>query len=484
MPFVVPFSRHEEHEVHEEEPRRKPRSTASSRGKTLMSADPVISVENLGKSYLIRHQAGGAGYRRFSEELVETLARPIRALRSLRRPNGAPPPTALPPSKERFWALKDVSFEVKRGEVLGIIGRNGAGKSTLLKILSRITEPTEGRVRIRGRVASLLEVGTGFHPELTGRENIFLNGTILGMTRREIQKKFDEIVAFAEVEKFLDTPVKRYSSGMYVRLAFAVAAHLEPEILVVDEVLAVGDAQFQKRCLGKMKDVASQGRTVLFVSHNMGAVTNLCTRALTLQQGSIVFDGETHEAISQYSRSGGESSGSRRWVDLPRAPGDDRVRLVEVRCRSGGDVSGDIAIDKPVNLEIVYDVLKEGLSPSPSIHLIDKMGCEVLATANMPSATLNNDRWYGRPFPKGRYCSSCTIPGNFLNEGLYSIRVILVLNGSEFPVFEREALSFMVYETGEMRREYQGQWLGAVRPRLEWSTHPAHEAAHNEGLLR
>jgi lipopolysaccharide transport system ATP-binding protein len=258
----------------------------------------IISVENLGKCYRINHQQSGPndGLRHV---LNHWATAPLRALRAGRQKSEV---SAHPPSgSEDFWALRDVSFEIKQGEVLGIIGRNGAGKSTLLKILSRITEPSKGRVRIKGRVASLLEVGTGFHPELTGRENVFLNGAILGMSRAEIKKKFDEIIAFAEVEKFLDTPVKRYSSGMYVRLAFAVAAHLEPEILIVDEVLAVGDAQFQKKCLGKMQDVSKGGRTVLFVSHNMDAVQRLCVRALLLKDGGILVDGEIRRAIVEYS---------------------------------------------------------------------------------------------------------------------------------------------------------------------------------------
>ena len=276
-------------------------------------SDTIISVENLGKKYVLSHQGGGErGYARFSERLEEWVKRPFGFLAGDRRKEIADRESSasLSPNshllsasaKEEFWALKDVSFEVKRGEVVGIIGRNGAGKSTLLKILSRITEPTEGRVTLRGRVASLLEVGTGFHPELTGRENIFLNGAILGMTKAEIRKKFDEIVAFAEVERFLDTPVKRYSSGMYVRLAFAVAAHLEPEILVVDEVLAVGDAEFQKKCLGKMKDVATGGRTVLFVSHNLIAVENLCGTALWLQGGRPAGYGAAREIIHHYQQ--------------------------------------------------------------------------------------------------------------------------------------------------------------------------------------
>lgn len=255
----------------------------------------VISVENLGKKYELRHKTREP-YIALRDVLSNGVRNFARRMFSRQRPDNS-----APLSREEFWALKDVSFEVKQGDRIGIIGRNGAGKSTLLKILSRITEPTTGRVRIKGRVASLLEVGTGFHPELTGRENIFLNGAILGMTRAEIKKKFDEIVDFAEIEKFLDTPVKRYSSGMYVRLAFAVAAHLEPEILVVDEVLAVGDAQFQKKCLGKMGDVSARdGRTILFVSHNIGALQQLCSKAILLRDGILESTGQVADCIDQY----------------------------------------------------------------------------------------------------------------------------------------------------------------------------------------
>src|SRR5437870_342733 len=269
-----------------------------------MSSDTIISVEGLGKMYRLR--TGGQRGERYTA-LRDVITDKTK---SLFRRNGSQL------SKEDFWALRNVSFEVRQGEVVGIIGRNGAGKSTLLKILSRITEPTEGKVTLRGRVASLLEVGTGFHPELTGRENIFLNGAILGMSRAEIREKFAEIVAFAETEKFLDTPVKRYSSGMYVRLAFAVAAHLEPEILIVDEVLAVGDAEFQKKCLGKMQEVSKGGRTVLFVSHNMAAIKSLTTRSVVLDAGRVVFDGAAPAAIHAYLRlpkSGGAQAANRPW---------------------------------------------------------------------------------------------------------------------------------------------------------------------------
>jgi lipopolysaccharide transport system ATP-binding protein len=275
-------------------------------------SDWIIKVEHLAKRYRLRHQANRGSYVTLREVIVDRCKGVFRSS----KPNY--------PGKEDFWAVKDISFEIKKGEVVGIIGRNGAGKSTLLKILSRITAPTEGRVRLRGRVASLLEVGTGFHPELTGRENIFLNGAILGMTKAEIRRKFEEIVAFSEIEKFLDTPVKRYSSGMYVRLAFAVAAHLEPEILIVDEVLAVGDAEFQKKCLGKMHDVATAGRTVLFVSHNLQAVSLLCSRGMLLRSGTLAYDGSVEKTVAAYISTFVSASDSAEAPDRRTGSGEYR----------------------------------------------------------------------------------------------------------------------------------------------------------------
>jgi len=297
-------------------------------------SDSIISVENLSKRYLIgRNTEHGDGLRHIMERAVRA---PFSILKGGSHEKQA--------KTEEFWAVRDVSVEIKRGEMVGIIGRNGAGKSTLLKLLSRITEPTKGRISLRGRVASLLEVGTGFHPELTGRENIFLNGAILGMSRVEIKRKFDEITAFAEIDKFLDTPVKRYSSGMYVRLAFAVAAHLEPEILIVDEVLAVGDAEFQKKCMGKMGDVSSQGRTVLLVSHQMPAIQNLCTRCILMDRGQLIQEGKTEDIVNAYMSKGSELASGGLADRKDRAgKGDVRVTSIELRDDAGNPVLEAIA---------------------------------------------------------------------------------------------------------------------------------------------
>ena len=305
-------------------------------------SDPIVTFEKLSKRYVISHQADrDPGFRHVVERAIRSPWRWLRRESNLSR------------TQESFWALRNIDLEIKQGEVVGIIGRNGAGKSTLLKILSRITEPTEGRIRLRGRTASLLEVGTGFHPELTGRENIFLNGAILGMSRVEIRRKFDEIVSFGEIEQFLDTPVKRYSSGMYVRLAFAVAAHLEPEILVVDEVLAVGDAAFQRKCLDKMDDAGRHGRTVLFVSHNMQAVTRLSSRCVLLEKGELKLDGQPHRVAGAYLSGGVATAAVHEWSDSSTAPGDGVVRLRAVRVRSeSGDLIDVVDIRRDVGIEL------------------------------------------------------------------------------------------------------------------------------------
>ena len=430
-------------------------------------SDIAIKVENLSKSYLIGHNSDqGEGYTALRDVIALNAKNFARKTRDMFQGKAIIQGDEV----EEFWALKDLNFEIKQGDRVGIIGRNGAGKSTLLKVLSRITEPTTGRIAINGRVASLLEVGTGFHPELTGRENIFLNGAILGMSRREIQRKFDEIVDFAEVEKFLDTPVKRYSSGMYVRLAFAVAAHLEPEILIVDEVLAVGDAQFQKKCLGKMDEVSREGRTVLFVSHNMGALLNLCNKAILLNHGKMVSQGQTDSIIKQYIALGKDNAGQIAWHDLNTAPGNEKIRLHAVRSVSNNEVTSNLDIDQATNIEIEFWNFQEGANISTSIHLLDQMGTCVLASANMHSANLIHDDWFGKPHSVGRYKTICTIPANFLNEGRYSISVIALTDLINVEVMARDIFSFNVHETGAMRKEYMGVWIGAIRPKLAWQT--------------
>ena len=333
-------------------------------------SNAAIKVEGLGKKYLLRHQAGG---RSRYVALRDVLAGKFKGLLNRKSEIGNRK------SVEEFWALKDVSFEVKQGEAVGIIGRNGAGKSTLLKFLSRITEPTRGRIEIDGRVASLLEVGTGFHPELTGRENIFLNGAILGMHRAEIRRKFDEIVAFAEVEKFLDTPVKRYSSGMYMRLAFAVAAHLEPEILVVDEVLAVGDAQFQKKCLGKMKDVSQSGRTVLFVSHNMDAISRLCASCLYLVKGKLAMIGETRQVIKAYSEHSQQTAGDIDLTPLPRRfEGNGAGQLLRLRCIQNGTAAAwCYEHGTPLEFSVEFSVTRPLEEPEIGYSILSLTGTEL-----------------------------------------------------------------------------------------------------------
>ncbi|HYY41819.1 MAG TPA: polysaccharide ABC transporter ATP-binding protein, partial [Pyrinomonadaceae bacterium] len=330
---------------------------------------PIIKVENLGKRYRLGRSQ--TPYTTLRETLTGALRAPLKRLRGERAAN-------------RFvWAVEDVNFTVNAGEIVGIIGRNGAGKSTLLKMLSRITEPTRGRIELYGRVGSLLEVGTGFHAELTGRENIYLNGAILGMVRREIARKFDEIVAFAEVEKFIDTPVKHYSSGMYLRLAFAVAAHLEPEILLVDEVLAVGDARFQRKCLDKMQAVGEQGRTVLFVSHNMPAITRLCPRTILLDGGKVLSDGPSHRVVSTYLNSGLGTTAARTWPDIESAPGDEIVRLCAVRvCNEAGEVADALDIRRPIRIEMEFAVLTGGHKLAPNYHFFNEEGVYVFVSGD------------------------------------------------------------------------------------------------------
>src|SRR5205085_2008396 len=421
---------------------------------------PMVSIENVSKRYRI----GGLhpGYFTF-REMLEGIARaPFRRWRGANG-NGAP-------TRRNFWALKDVNLEVKQGELLGIIGHNGAGKSTLLKILSRITKPTTGRVRPYGRVGSLLEVGTGFHPELTGRENIFLNGAILGMRRAEIERKFDEIVAFSEVEQFIETPVKWYSSGMYVRLAFSVAAHLEPEILIMDEVLAVGDAAFQQKCLDKMHEIRQQGRTIFFVSHNMPAVTRLCRRVILMQQGQITADGPAQEIVNTYLSSSWNISAERVWPEA-EAPGNAVVRLRRVRaCNEAGETIAAADIRRPIGLEITYDVLQAGHTLTPVVEVYNEWGAHIF------SAHDTGAEWRRAPRPVGTYKSTAWLPGNYCAEGSLLVHASVM---SHYPatalhVEARKVVAFQVVDSqaGDTARgDYVGPMPGLVRPLLKWETH-------------
>jgi lipopolysaccharide transport system ATP-binding protein len=368
-----------------------------------------------------------------------------------------------------IWALKNVTFDVKEGEVVGIIGVNGAGKSTLLKVISQITPPTRGEIHIRGRISSLLEVGTGFHPELTGKENVYLNGTILGMRKEEVDRKFDEIVDFSGVEKFLETPVKRYSMGMRVRLAFAVAAHLEPEILIIDEVLAVGDAEFQKKCLNKMEAVGSEGRTVLFVSHNMAAVTRLCTRGILLSSGGVLADGNTHDIVSAYLTSGLGTMASRAWPEDGTAPGDDSVRLRSVRViDSDGAVAEGVDIQRPVGLQMEFDVLEGDKVLLPYFQLLNEEGVIIFSTIDQEL------RWHTEPRVPGRYVSTAWVPGNLLSEGMVYLLVAMRTQRRNYrPIEIADAVAFNVVdkmEEGSARGPWVGRLHGVVRPKLEWET--------------
>jgi lipopolysaccharide transport system ATP-binding protein len=406
----------------------------------MSSTATVIHGERLGKEYRRGLQSEGG----LRHSLEAFLRSPINSLRRKK--------------EENFWALKDVSLEVKEGEVLGLIGRNGAGKTTLLKILSRITKPTTGWTEIRGRVGSLLEVGTGFHPELTGRENTYLSGAILGMSKSEISRKFDEIVTFAELEQFIDTPVKHYSSGMYVRLAFAVAAHLEPEILLVDEVLAVGDASFQKKCLGKMGDVAKTGRTIVFVSHNMTAMRRLTSRAIWLEGGCIAETGPSGNIIDHYLQKNTESNLESVWEDELVAPGDDRVRLHSVRVIPQGSTDGLITVHTPLRIEFTYWNYIPDAVLNVSMLLNN---LEEVCVFNIGSGSARQRA--------GLIRHTLEIPGDFLNVGAYYINMIIVKDASVGILFKNNVVAFEVVE-GEVQGNWYGHRPGAVRPKLKWAT--------------
>jgi lipopolysaccharide transport system ATP-binding protein len=412
--------------------------------------ETAIIAEKLSKSYRIAQTV--KKYNTLRDDLVDLVKRPFQ------RSQGA--------STQTFWALKDLSFQIQPGETVAVIGANGAGKSTLLKILSRITRPTTGYAEIDGRVGSLLEVGTGFHPELTGRENIFLNGAVLGMRRKEIENKFDEIVDFAGIEKFLDTPAKRYSSGMYMRLAFAVAAHLEPEIILVDEVLAVGDMEFQKKSIGKMSSIARSGRTVVFVSHSMTAVQSFCGRAIWLREGQIEMDGPVQDVVNRYMVAGASNLTERSWPDMQTAPGNEHIRVVHALIRPESGTPQDlINIRTPCVVEFEYLNLNPGAYLNLSVIIRNAQGVDVLNTF-----PIDEPKWHGKPFPKGLFRSTFRIPGDLLNDGLHAIELLVVQNQSTVIYQHKDILSFDVVDAAEMRGNWHGKFLGAVRPYMEWTT--------------
>ena len=400
---------------------------------------PIIEIKNLSKVY----QLGSIGATSLRDEVERLWNRMCNRHEAQK--------------KGAFWALRDVSFDVMPGEVLGIIGRNGAGKSTLLKILSRITQQTAGEIVMRGRVASLLEVGTGFHPDLTGRENIFLNGAILGMRRAEIRRKLDEIIAFAEVEQFIDTPVKRYSSGMYVRLAFAVAAHLEPEILIIDEVLAVGDSQFQKKCLGKMGDASREGRTVIFVSHNMVALQSLCQRAVWLNGGQLMGDGKADEVVTRYLEANDTLLARQMWSGSEIAPDRDEIHLRKVSVfPDGGNPSDAISVRTAVRLEFEFwnPFPNEALNLSMVLYTLDEV-CVLNTTS--PS----------KKEPAGLIRGTCLIPANFLNDGSYRVRILIVKEASQ-ALLDLPCVALFEVHDIERTGNWFGKWVGVVRPQFDW----------------
>lgn len=408
----------------------------------------VIEAENISKKYIIDHKKGNAKANTLSEIVTDTF----KNLLTKKEEDEV--------SHEDFWALKDVSFKIEQGDRVGIIGSNGAGKSTMLKVLSRITEPTQGKITIKGRVASLLEVGTGFHPELSGRENIFLNGSILGMKREEIKRHFDAIVDFAGVEKFLDTPVKRYSSGMYVRLGFAISAHLEPEILIVDEVLSVGDADFQRKSLGKMKDASTSGRTILFVSHNLTAVQGLCNKGMFMKKGQLVEMGETNHVLATYLSHVQKTALESWWNTPEEAPGNDRVRLKSIKLVPdfiGNQKHIDVRTSFKVQLE--FWNMMDDANLNISLHLNSLTG-ECIFNIGTPSQS----------FKKGIIKAECEIPANFLNDGSYSISFMVVKDTSTAIHNFEEALIFEIEDYREGTSWY-GKWPGYVRPQIAFPIH-------------
>lgn len=424
----------------------------------------AIETNNLGKRYRI-------GQRERYQTLRDAMARGFRHPVSSFKSFAGLSERELP---QYVWALRDVSFSLEPGTALGIVGMNGAGKSTLLKLLTRITEPSEGSATIRGRVSSLLEVGTGFHPELTGRENIFVNGILLGMSRSDIARKLDEIIAFSGIETFIDTPVKRYSSGMQLRLAFSVAAHLEPDIVLIDEVLAVGDIVFQERCVEKMHDMSRHGQTLLYVSHNLPSVANLCDRAIILEKGRLVSEGPAAEVVENYLNliprtfDGGDSK-----IRFAEAAKTGVVQLVDIALDQDGlgDVRGAIDIGKPLCLRMTYEVKEPGHRIFPAVHLFEGGGTAVLSSGDLDGISSGTEPTVSNaPHDPGIYVAECRFPANFFNDKRYSFTAIIAELPDIQHVFLEKAVAFEGCDSGAMRKHYYGDWLGCVRPRLNWKT--------------
>jgi lipopolysaccharide transport system ATP-binding protein len=411
---------------------------------------PIIRVENLSKQYRIGARL--ASYTTLRERLMEMIESPLKRWQGM---NGATRDATI-------WALKDVSFEVSPGEVVGIVGRNGSGKSTLLKLLSLITEPTSGSVELYGRFGSLLEVGTGFHPELTGRENIYLNGAILGMSRAEIRQRFDEIVDFAEVDDFIDTPVKRYSSGMHLRLAFAVAAHLRTEILLIDEALSVGDTEFQKKCMGKVEGVAREGRTALFVSHNLGAVTHLCGRALWLNEGRLELDGDAREVVAGYFAK--SYAGRHSWQRPPQDEGADsnsEACLLAARlCQQGREAEGAVSFDREFTIEVEHEVKRAVAEVSIVLRIVSESGTIIFTSSDVDVES----EWTGRVRAVGRYLSACLIPGKLLKSGNFFVTVGARRRGNWIELRE----NLLRFEVSAVGNPLHPQRLGVITPLLDW----------------
>lgn len=431
--------------------------------------DVAIRAESLGKEFHIGRLQ--RGHKTFGEIATEAFLGPMRRMGKLMRGHAS----GAADLDDTIWALRDVGFEIKHGEVVGIIGRNGAGKSTLLRILSRITEPTKGFVEIRGRVGCLLEVGTGFHQELTGRENIYLNGAILGMRKTEIDRKFDEIVAFAEIDRFLDTPVKHYSSGMQTRLGFAVAAHLDPEILIVDEVLAVGDAEFQKKCLGKMRDIATGGRTVVFVSHNMGSITQLCKRAMWLDHGKLKVTGNAPDVVNQYLSGGSRTTSV--WARPEASPSSSEVTVRRARVLSTeGTASPTIDFNRPFDIEIAYDLSVPLRHLVVGYYLYDIRGNNLWESQDVDTGT-----WNGRAREPGSYISTCRVPGRILRPGRYSLTIACFVPRGQVFAYHDNVVFFEISANGY---QFALDRDGLTTPTFDWTVQKVEKSVFPDSAAR